>query len=306
MQPYDFEEAIKRFLSYLQHVKGVSPHTLRNYAMDLQRFRSFAPELALVDKHAVRAYLAELARQGAARKSVVRRLSALRSFFRYLVREKICARNPIEEVESPKLGKTLPTVLSYAQVEHLFSLPDCRTYFGLRDRTLMELFYSSGLRISELVGIDRKDLDCTQRTLRVMGKGRKQRIVPLTENVCTWLLAYLEHPERRIDGKQRKAESDALAIFLNRWGKRMSVRSVDRLFKKYLLASGIVGHITPHTIRHTIATHWLEKGMNLKTIQLLLGHKTLTTTTIYTQVSSKLKREVYEETHPLAKKPGRR
>jgi integrase/recombinase XerC len=164
----------------------------------------------------------------------------------------------------------------------------------------MELLYSSGLRISELTQLNRKDLDLKQCTLRVMGKGKKQRIVPITNNAAKWLNDYLNHSERYLDGEYHIAEQDSEAVFLSRWGKRITVRSVDRHFAKYLVASGLSAEVTPHTIRHTIATHWLEKGMDLKTIQVLLGHNSLATTTIYTQVSTKLKREVYDKAHPSA------
>jgi integrase/recombinase XerC len=148
--------------------------------------------------------------------------------------------------------------------------------------------------------LDREDLDGGSLRLRLKGKGKKQRNVPITRTAMQWMIDYLEHPERHLDGKAHKSQADAKAVFLNKWGKRITARSIDRLFKQYLKKSGLSGKITPHTIRHTIATHWLEKGMDLKTIQVLLGHSSLATTTIYTQVSSRLKREVYDKAHPLA------
>ncbi len=157
--------------------------------------------------------------------------------------------------------------LSYAQVERLFEQPDTSDYLGFRDRCIMELFYSSGLRISELVGLNRQDFDARNFRLRVIGKGKKERIVPITQTAAKWLKEYLDHPWNRA------REVDEKAIFLNKWGKRLTARSVDRKFEEYLKASGLVGKITPHTIRHTIATHWFEKGMDLKTIQVLLGHQ---------------------------------
>ncbi len=303
-----FDQLVDFFLHYLTHVKGASPHTVRNYAIDLAHFQRVIPEIENVNKQGVRSYLAELARKGAARRSVVRKLSTLRSFFSFLLKEKLWEHNPMLEIDRPKVPKVLPTILTYEQVERLFGLPDSHSYFGLRDRALMELFYSSGLRLSELVGTNRVDFDPVQQTIRVMGKGKRERIVPMTATACAWLTKYLESKDRTLKGKKRKGEIDRQAIFLNRWGKRLSARSVDRLFKMYLCASGIVGCVTPHTIRHTIATHWLEKGMNLKIIQMLLGHKSLATTTIYTQVSPRLKREIYQKAHPLQKKksPGKR
>jgi integrase/recombinase XerC len=157
----------------------------------------------------------------------------------------------------------------------------------------MELFYSSGLRLSELVGMNKKDFDQKNSILQIYGKGKKMRQAPITDTASKWIIDYLKHPLRE--------ELDSAAIFLNRFGKRLSSRSVDRNFANYLKQSGLSEKITPHTIRHTIATHWLEHGMDLKTIQLLLGHTSLATTTIYTHVSPKLKKEVYERTHPRAK-----
>jgi integrase/recombinase XerC len=205
----------------------------------------------------------------------------------------------LDEIDSPKLEKKIPSFLSYEQVQRLFEQPDTSHYLGFRDRCIMELFYSSGLRISELVGLDRQNFDQRNLQLRVRGKGKKERIVPITQTAATWLKDYLNHPQRHQDLEDHQAQVDEKAVFLNKWGQRLTARSVDRKFEGYLKTSGLAGKITPHTIRHTIATHWLEKGMDLKTIQILLGHSSLATTTIYTQVSSRLKREVYQKTHPL-------
>lgn len=290
-----------RFLNYLRVVKNASEHTLRNYGLDIESFLQATPlPIEQVEKKHVRAYLAKLNQVQMSRRTVLRRLSSLRTFFKYLVREKILQSSPLEEIEGPKLEKKIPAPLAYEQVVHLFSQPDTATFLGFRDRCILELFYSSGLRISELVGLNRTDFDAAQKSLRVRGKGKKERLVPITQNAATWLSHYLSHPERQHDGEMHKAQVDSHAIFLNRWGKRLTVRSVDRTFKHYLVQSGLAAKVTPHTIRHTIATHWLEKGMDLKTIQMLLGHSSLATTTIYTQVSNTLKKQVYDQAHPLA------
>lgn len=293
----DVKTGIQRFLEYLRLVKNVSPHTLRNYGMDLEGFVTYLEAQKTagpIDKRHVRGFLAELSQKQAKKRTILRRLSTLRSFFHFLMRDKLISVNPMEEIDSPKLEKTIPASLSYEQVERLFAAPDITSYLGLRDRSIMELFYSSGLRISELAALNRDDVDFAHLQVRVMGKGKKERVVPITQNVASWMQRYLNDPQRE--------EQDKQAIFLNKWGKRITVRSIDRKFEEYLKMSGLSGKITPHTIRHTIATHWLEKGMDLKTIQTLLGHSSLATTTIYTQVSTRLKREVYEKAHPLAKK----
>lgn len=304
-----FDQAKKDFIRHLEVVKNASVHTIRNYTNDLKSFEQFLNQekiilssLDEVDKRLIRSFLAHLNFQKASKRTLLRRLACLRSFFKYLKREKKVVHNPMEEIDSPKLEKSLPKSLSYEQVERLFSQPDTNMLLGFRDRCIMELLYSSGLRISELAKLNREDLDKTNKVLRVQGKGKKQRIVPVTDSCLSWMQKYLDHPERILDGKQHRKQVDGEAVFLNKWGKRISLRSLDRNFSKYLLASGLSVDVTPHTIRHTIATHWLEKGMDLKTIQVLLGHGSLVTTTIYTKVSTRLKREVYDKSHPSAKK----
>lgn len=287
------KERFLNFLDYLRVAKNASEHTVRNYGLDLESFRAYAKDITLheIDKKMIRGYLAHLNLCQAKKRTILRRLSSLRSFFKYLLKEGHLTSDPMEEIEGPKLEKTIPAPLNYEQVQRLFEQPDTHTYLGFRDRCIMELFYSSGLRIGELVGTNRSDFDPVNLTLRVKGKGKKERVIPITQNAATWITGYLNHPERE--------ERDSSAIFLNKWGKRLTARSIDRKFEHYLLASGLAAKATPHTIRHTIATHWLEKGMDLKTIQTLLGHSSLSTTTIYTQVSTCLKKEVYDKTHPL-------
>lgn len=298
----DFSELVERFVSYLETVKGASRHTVRGYKTDFASFATYTTPKTLTDvcKRTVRRYLAHLHEEKASTKTILRRLSALRSLFNYALKEKWVSENPIEEIEGPKREKKLPVSIQYEQVEVLFSLPDIASYLGLRDRAILELFYSSGLRLSELAGLSRADFNEKEHLMTLFGKGKKQRIVPITETAAQWIKKYLGHPERHLGSKEHRPEQDPDAIFLNKWGKRLSTRSIDRNFAAYLKRSGLSEKITPHAIRHTIATHWLEKGMDLKTIQMLLGHSSLSTTTIYTHVSSKLKREVYDKTHPRA------
>lgn len=321
------------FLHHLSVVKNASPHTVRNYSIDLNCFLDYLQDdllglkekeerlekisyetpyaerlsandhlapFSIVDKRAIRGFLASLKKSAAAEKTIVRRLSSLRSFLRFAMQRKVIQENPAEEIETPKIEKKIPTSLSYEQVKKLFDEPDTSTLLGFRDRAIMELFYSSGLRVSELVLLDKKDFDALNLLVKLKGKGRKERIVPITKNAADWIQAYLDHPERKLDTDGHLKEKDSEAIFLNRLGTRLTTRSVDRNFDRYLEQSGLAGKVTPHTIRHTIATHWLENGMDLKTIQVLLGHTSLTTTTIYTQVSPKLKKEVYDKAHPRA------
>lgn len=287
----DHFKAVDQFLSHLNLAKGVSEHTLRGYRLDLTSFFNFAAGEE-VTKRLVRRFLADQYENRASSRTILRRLSALRSFYRHAVREKWVVENPMEEIDSPKKEKRLPVSISYDQIQHLFAQPDISNYLGFRDRVIMELFYSSGLRLSEVSGLNLRDFDAKNLILNIFGKGKKQRQAPITATAADWLVRYLNHPERD--------EKEAGPIFLNKHGRRLTPRSIDRNFAAYLKASGLSERVTPHTIRHTIATHWLENGMDLKTIQLLLGHKSLATTTIYTHVSSKLKREVYDKTHPRA------
>ncbi|MFZ0565062.1 MAG: tyrosine recombinase XerC [Chlamydiales bacterium] len=321
-----------QFLEHLRSVKQASLHTIRNYAIDINELKRFIeksilkspPEklsekiaynsdyedrnsandhqlnLDLIDRKLLSHFIAHLAENNINKRTIVRRLSSLRSFFKFCLKKNLISFNPTEELERPKLGKRIPLSLSYEQIQRLFDQPDTTTYLGFRDRCIMELFYSSGLRVSELVGLNRNDFDYDMLTLKLRGKGKKERMVPITQNAATWIVKYCDHPERHKDIDGHLAEMDPEAIFLNRNGTRLSPRSVDRKFDKYLQESGLDNKITPHTIRHSIATHWLENGMDLKTIQLLLGHTSLATTTLYTHVSTKLKKEVYDKAHPRA------
>lgn len=328
-----FIAAAFRFLKHLKVVKNASEHTIRNYSIDLNSFKVFLeqeflkgakPEdlpakicyksnyeerwkendtalpLQAINRQHIRGFLVYLNNGKSNKSTIARRLSSLRTFMRFAVAQNLIPMNPAEEIETPKLEKRIPVSLSYEQVVHLLEQPDAVAYLGLRDRAIMELFYSSGLRASELVGLNRRDFDRQELLIKLRGKGKKERVIPITKNAAEWVIAYLEHLERHLDTDGHLAEVDSEAIFLNRLGTRITLRSVDRNFRKYLRASGLSDNITPHTIRHTIATHWLEKGMDLKTIQILLGHSSLSTTTIYTRVSTKLKKEAYDQAHPRA------
>jgi len=322
-----------RFLEYLRIAKNASEHTIRNYAIDLNSFKSYLEhtllreskpeeipekisyrepyshrspifdhqlELTHIDRKTIRGFLAWLSLNKQNKRTIARRLSSLRSFYRFAQSQNIVSLNPTEELESPKLDRKLPVSLNYDQVKHLLEQPDTTLYLEFRDRTMMEVLYSSGLRVSELVGLNRQDFDYANLTVKLRGKGKKERIIPITKNASDWIRSYLEHEERFHSSPTHSTEVDPKAIFLNKHGTRLTTRSVDRKFDCYFKKSGLAGNITPHTIRHTIATHWLENGMDLKTIQVLLGHSSLATTTIYTQVSTKLKKKIYDKTHPRA------
>lgn len=325
-----FIEAAYRFLDHLRGAKNASDHTVRNYAIDLNALKGYLEQhhvqakiddipdkiryddnyqnrwtgkdailiLKEIDRNTIRGFLAHLNENQTSKRTIVRRLSSLRTFFKFCFTQNLILANPTENLETPKIDKTIPYSLSYEEIQKLFNQPDTDTYLGFRDRVIMELFYSSGLRVSELVDLNREDLDIKELLIKVRGKGKKERVVPITQNACNWISSYLNHPERHAETEGHAAQIDSHAVFLNKHGTRLTARSVDRKFDKYLTESGLAGKVTPHTIRHTIATHWLENGMDLKTIQVILGHRSLSTTTIYTQVSPKLKKEVHDQSHP--------
>lgn len=326
-----FISAAYSFLEHLRVVKNASEHTVRNYTIDLNALKMFLERetkckpddipdkisyvnsyadrwkgkdhifsISDITKKTIRAFLADLNDKNSNKRTIVRRLSSLRTFFRYALSQNLISQNPVEELDTPKLEKKIPISLSYDQVKKLIEQPDTSDYLGFRDRVIMELFYSSGLRVSELCALNRKDVDAKELLIKLRGKGKKERVVPITKNAAEWIIAYLNHAERHLDKEGHSAQIDSEAVFLNKLGTRLSTRSVDRNFDRYLKGTGLANKVTPHTIRHTIATHWLENGMDLKTVQVLLGHSSLSTTTIYTQVSTKLKKKVYDAAHPRA------
>lgn len=303
-----YKESYAHFLEYLRAVKHASKHTIRNYGIDLRAFETYLTEvekhencpLLRIERKTIRGFLAWLHENRLHKKSIARKLSSLRSFFRYAQIQGLIPTSPTEEIETPKLDKKLPGSISIEEITRLFDQPDTHTYLGFRDRTMMELFYSSGLRVSELAALNRQDVDFSKMLVKLKGKGKKERVIPATQSALNWIKNYLNHPERHQKGEVHSPEIDNEAIFLNKHGSRLTTRSIDRLFDAYLRQSGLAGKITPHTLRHSIATHWLENGMDLKTIQILLGHSSLSTTTIYTQVSNKFKKKVYDKAHPRA------
>lgn len=298
----EIETALTPFFDHLAHVRGASSHTLRAYQTDLSAFCSLMGTKTLLEitPFDIKRYLLELSKKAPSRATQLRRLAALRTFFKFCLKKGWIERSALDEIESPRKEKRLPQALTYPQVEALISEPNTKSYLGLRDRAILELLYSSALRISELAHIKISDIDFKAAMLCVLGKGSKERLVPVLPQALDWIKRYLKHPVREKGGKGVRPAKDKEYVFLGRMGTVMTTRSHDRNFKRYLTQAGIAGGVTPHTIRHTIATHWLERGMDLKTIQVLLGHSNLSTTTIYTHVSSKLKREVFDRAHPRA------
>lgn len=293
------------FLDYLTFERNVSPNTVAAYRDDLESFLSFLCndylslgrdqlEFSRVDHLAVRSYLAHLSRRKLSRSSTARHLSALRTFFKYLVREGVVEANPARTVATPKREKHLPAVLQTSDVALLLEQPDTSTPLGVRDAAFLELLYASGLRISELVGIDLDDLELRARLVKVRGKGAKERIVPFGSKAEAALRAWLALRSELVP------DVDEQAVFVNYRGKRITTRSVRRLFDGYLKDAALRAGISPHTLRHSFATHLLNAGADLRGIQELLGHASLSTTQKYTHLNDWQLMAVYKKAHPRA------
>ncbi|MFA4843131.1 MAG: tyrosine recombinase XerC [Candidatus Omnitrophota bacterium] len=288
------EKYIEKFIRYLEIEKNYSIHTVLNYKLDLKDFNKFlaGTDLEKVDYLALRKYLAVLKEKNLSSRSVGRRLSALRSFFRFLSREGYIKTNPILMLSSPKLDKHLPSFMTEEEVKRLIESAFAKTpndLLGLRDRAILEVFYSSGLRISELVGLNLDDVDFISGVLKIRGKGKKERIVPVGEAALTAIKKYLDRRNKQTD-----------AIFLNKNSRRITTRGVMDIVVKYLRLAGIKPGVSAHTFRHSFATHLLNRGADLRTVQELLGHANLSTTQIYTHLTTERLKSVYDKAHPHA------
>ncbi len=294
------EADIDRFLARLAAARGASPHTLRAYGRDLAEFAAFGSargltEASALDPRALRLYLAHLEDRGLAKASVSRKLSAVRTLLKALVAEGALAASPAVGLRRRRSGRRLPGVLSEAEVAALLDAPDAATPKGRRDRALLEVLYSAGTRASETVGLDRNHLDLAQGVGRVVGKGGKERLVALGSHAVRALGEYLGDPAR-----PRPLARAGDAVFLNARGGRLTTRGLEDVVRDCVLRAGLVRRATPHTLRHSFATHLLDRGADLRSVQELLGHAHLTTTQIYTHVSIERLREVYERAHPRA------
>ncbi len=301
----DFSEHIKRFSVWLSVEKGYSPHTVSSYLRDLGEFSDFVGKgvnAAGIDSKIVRAYVFSLNRKNRS-SSVARKLSSLRTFFRFLIREQEIESDPVASISSPKLGVYMPVFLSVDEVFSLMEAPGDNDTFKERDLAVLELLYSTGMRVSELVSLNMNRLDFDSRMVTVTGKGNKDRLVPMGRPSVEALSAYFSQREililQRIK-RGKKAEKDAL--FLNGRGSRLTSRSVERLVRMYSERAGIALRVTPHALRHSFATHLLEMGADLRSIQELLGHESLSTTQKYTHLNMDHLMEVYDKAHPMAGK----
>ena len=303
--------AVDEFEGYIADARRFSERTVRAYRSDLDRFATFwerdfgagsatSTPLAHVDSLAVRSYLASLHRARLASRSLARHLSTLRSFFRWACREGHLEKNPARALPSPRLPRTLPRAMTLPDTERLLTAEEDGP-FPERDRALFELLYATGLRVSEAAGLDLEDVDFTARVLRVVGKGNKERIAPFGEEAGDALAAYLPaRGERRRGSRAAETDDDGEPLFVNSRGGRLTTRSMARLLKRRLRAAGLPAEISPHALRHSFATHLLEAGADLRAIQELLGHASLSTTQKYTHLDAARLRDVYRRAHPKA------
>lgn len=299
----EITEAIRRFNTHIEVERNLSLHTRRNYLADLGQFHAFLAgngiaEVGAVDPALIRAFLAHTYRRGIRKVTLARKVASLRAFFRYLLREGQVRYNPAEMFQSPKTETYLPAFLSIDEMLVLLGVKFSSDAYGSRDRAILELFYSSGIRVGELTGLNGEDIDFSQGLMRVRGKGRKERLVPVGTPALEALRSYLDVRKDLLKGAPE--EKDRNALFLNRSGGRLSPRSVRRSVGKYVAASGINRKISPHALRHTFATHLMDAGADLRVIQELLGHESLSTTQKYTSMSVERLMEVYDKSHPRA------
>jgi integrase/recombinase XerC len=301
------------FLDHLAKERDVSPNTVKAYARDLKEFAAFlderdsprgadARDWGAVDRLAMRAFLAHLTRRGLARRSIARTLSAVRSFYRYLHRNELVDVNPARTVGAPRLEKHLPGYLDRAQIDLLFQMAEVRAWEGrfvdVRNLAILELFYSTGMRLSELQGINRGDLDLVTQQVKLRGKGRKERIAPLGDHAMLALRNYEAKRDAQVAAIGRTADRNAL--FLSRTGRRIGVRAVQKIVGAFLSLVDEDAGLSVHSLRHTFATHLLDAGADLRAVQELLGHESISTTQIYTHTSVERLKQVYQKAHPRA------
>ncbi|MBM4039884.1 MAG: tyrosine recombinase XerC [Planctomycetes bacterium] len=294
---------VDRFLGYLESERDASPETLRAYAADLAAFANFAAQgaddfdPAAITTVRLRHYLAHLRSAGAARATIARKAASLRSFFRYLLREGIVAHNPAADLRLPRRERLLPAVLDEAEVTRLLEAPDPADLAGRRDRAILEVLYSTGMRIGELAAANIEDLDLFGEVLKARGKGKKERLVPLGRPALRALEDYLAIRTSLAAPRHR---THPRALLVSRSGRRLTQRDIRRIFDKHARAAGLRANATPHTLRHSFATHMLDRGADLRAVQELLGHASLASTQVYTHVTTERLRRVYQKAHPRA------
>ncbi len=288
------------FLEYLKFEKGLSENTLEAYGRDLSKFLAYLKQRKIenpidVKRSDILAFVGQLLDEGAAFSSSARHLSSIKSFFRFLIIEGHIAANPADNLESPKIRRKLPEVLTVQEVDRLLSSPNVVSLTGLRDRAMFELMYATGLRVSELLALEVDDINLSAGYVRCLGKGRKERIVPVGQTASFWVERYIGRSRQKlIKGTVNRT------LFVNAKGRKMTRQGFWKLLNKHVEQAGITKEVTPHTLRHSFATHLLENGADLRSVQEMLGHADISTTQIYTHLTKAHLREVYQRSHPRA------
>jgi integrase/recombinase XerC len=288
-------DSIDKFVKYLKTERNYSKHTISNYQRDLKFLVSFLKDRK-IDRSAAREYLLALEKRRFSRRSIARKLSSARSFFRFLSREKIIKQNPFENLLTPKLPKKLPNFLYPEEIKRLFDAPEENKPKGVRDKTILEVIYGTGLRVAEIIRININDVDFDEGEIKVLGKGSKERIVLFGSHAKTAMKKYLKEGRPLFLSGQTTP-----ALFINRRGGRLTARSIERMLVYYSKKGGITKKVTPHTLRHSFATHLLSGGADLRMVQELLGHVSLSTTQVYTHITKEHLKEVYDSAHPRSK-----
>jgi len=302
------EDYLNQFLQHLRYERNVSTHTLRNYSSDLLQFRDYLLlkgevkdiPVSEIDHLTIREWMASLHGLNKKKTSIARKLASLRTFFQFLIREGVQETNPAKLVATPKIERKLPNHLSMEDAVRFIETPDLNTDLGKRDRAILEFLYATGMRVGELVNLNLKDIDFREKLVRVTGKRKKQRILPFGEPSLQALMFYLNEARADFLHNCPPTERDDQAVFLNYQGTRITTRSVGRMVDKYIKLCADIHDISPHSLRHSFATHLLDSGADLRDIQELLGHALLSTTQIYTHVSMEKLIEVYDKAHPKA------
>lgn len=322
---------VQEFMSYLQFERRFSDHTSKCYSGDLEQFENFVMRhyghndssdasvsayaagdsngggvatatsvsidqiLLTMDVISIRSYLAELNEQQYSKSTLARKVATLRSFYKFLVKRNKIASNPVMAVRTPKQEKKLPKFLEYEDIKRLLDTPPQDSWLGVRDRAMLETMYSTGMRVSELVALNIDDIDFLGEVIHIRGKGKKERVTPIGSSALQSIQNYIEFKNKRAQGNP---EFEAKVLFVNKHGGRLSTRSVRRKMDKYLIMAGLDPAVSPHTLRHSFATHMLNNGADLRSVQELLGHQSLSTTQVYTHLTTKKLKEVYEDAHP--------
>lgn len=292
------EDIIKSYLNSLKTEKNFSPYTIKNYAIDLRDLSLFLKERSFfsLKREDARRFLYFLEDKKFKRRSLARKISGCRSFFSWLLREKYISENPFELITTPKIEKRLPNFLYKDEIDKLFSSLSGEENFDLRDRALIELLYGSGIRVSEAVKLNLSDIDLESGEVNVLGKGSKERIALIGSKAISAIKEYIQKSRPKL------LKNETRAVFLGRLGTRLTQRSIERLMKKWVKKALIDKKVTPHTLRHSFATHLLDHGADLRSVQELLGHSSLSTTQVYTHITKEKMKNVYNSSHPRAKR----